>query len=430
MSEKLNVGILGYGTVGSGVVHILQTHTEKIRQVTGYNIQISKILVKDLTKKRKYDEGKFDVTNNPDDILEDKNIKIIIEVIGNVELSKKYIIKALKNKKHVVTANKDLIALHGNELISIAQENGCDLYFEASVAGGIPILRTIVDGLAADKIQKVMGIINGTTNFMLTKMKNEKLSYEDSLKLAQKLGFAESDPTNDVDGIDAARKLVILSRLALGADVKIEDVNISGIRQLTSKDMEIAEQLKYVIKLIGTAEENNGKINLRVGPVLVPNKHPLSGVNNENNAIFVKGAAVGETMFYGPGAGELPTATSVVSDIICVAKNIKLGVTGNLFNSYSHETKKATDEEIFSKSFFRLEVADKNGAFLKLTEIFTSEDIGYDKIIQEDKNKGDDICILGIITHSTNVAATKRAIAKINNESILKIKSHYEVIGE
>lgn len=427
MEEILNVGILGYGTVGSGVVHILQDHSNKISQITGYKIKIKKVLVRDLQKERKYCSNDFLITDNVDEILDDKSISIVVEVMGSVDTAREYILRALKSGKHVITANKDLISLHGDELILVAQQNSCDLYFEASVAGGIPILRTIVNGLAADKIQKIMGIINGTTNYMLTKMKEEKKTYEEALEEAQNLGFAESDPTNDVDGIDAARKLSILARLSFGMNVELKDIITVGIRNLKLKDFQKADELEYVIKLLGIAEEIEGSVNLRVGPVFIPKKHPLSGVNNENNAVFVKGATVGETMFYGPGAGELPTATSVVSDIICVAKNKKIGINGCLFNNYIHETKKALKSQVFSKYYLRFLLKDRNSSFLKLMELFSGNGVEYEKVLQDSLEEN--VAIITIITSKTSEEQIENVIKRLNTDNNpVTLEAKYEVI--
>lgn len=427
MEEILNVGILGYGTVGSGVVHILQEHRNKISQITGYNIKIKKVLVRDLGKERKYCSDNFLITDNANEILNDNNISIVVEVMGSVDIAREYILRALNSGKHVITANKDLISLHGDELISVAQKNSCDLYFEASVAGGIPILRTIVNGLASDKIQKIMGIINGTTNFMLTKMKNEKKTYEEALQEAQKLGFAESDPTNDVDGIDAARKLSILTRLSFGMNVELKDINTVGIRNLKLEDFQKAEELEYVIKLIGIAEDVEGSVDVRVGPVFIPKNHPLASVNNENNAVFVKGAAVGETMFYGPGAGELPTATSVVSDIICVAKNKKIGVNGCLFNNYIHETRKAQKSQIFSKYYLRFLLRDRNFTFLKLIELFSENGIEYEKILQDSLEENE--AIITMITTSISKEQIDNVVKRLQSvDSLVTLEAKYEVI--
>ncbi|WP_088815787.1 MULTISPECIES: homoserine dehydrogenase [Listeria] len=426
MKANLQVGVLGFGTVGSGVIHILEEHQEKISQVTGYNITVKTVLVRDLEKNRRYETKGFTLTTTPDDIFEDPEIAVVVEVMGSIDIAREYILRALKAKKHVVTANKDLIAIHGDELVTVAQENGCDLFYEASVAGGIPILRTIVNSLAADKIQKVMGIVNGTTNYMLTKMTTENKSYDDVLKEAQDLGFAEADPTSDVDGIDAARKMVILTRLAFGMNVRLDDVETTGIRGISPLDISTAYQLGYKVKLVGRAEEVDGSVSVDVGPVLLPRAHPLSGVNYENNAVFVTGAAVGETMFYGPGAGELPTATSVVSDLITVAKNSKLGTNGNAFNSFIHETKHTPKEKVYSKYYLRLEMDDKTGTFLKLTQIFAEAGVGFDKIIQEPLNEFTATVV--IVTHSISKAQLSVALNRAEEEPEIRILTKYAVV--
>ena len=366
MKKKIQVGILGFGTVGSGVLNILKDHSNKIKQVTGGDIVVKKVLVRNLEKPREAVSEGIDLTTNIQDILGDPEINIIVEVMGSIECAKEYISKALIAGKHVVTANKDLIALHGNELVALAKENKCDLYYEASVAGGIPILRTIVDSLASDNIQKVFGIVNGTTNFILSEMTNKNKSYEEALKEAQELGFAE----------------------------------VNGIRNVHLSDIEMAKRLGYRLKLIGSAVETNKSVRVDVGPVLVPEDHPLASVQNENNAVFVVGSAVGETMFYGPGAGALPTATSVVSDVITVAKNIGLGITGTIFNSYQHETLLTEDRIIYSKYYIAIEMQDQTGQFLELTTIFNEEKIGFDQIIQDPLGNG--LSKVVIVTHKMN----------------------------
>lgn len=253
MADQLRIGILGFGTVGSGVLRILKNHEPKLNQVTGTTLKVKKVLVRDLKKQRGSIADGVELTMDADEIINDPEIDIVVEVMGSIDQAKEYIKKALTAGKHVVTANKDLIALHGNELVALAKEYNCDLYYEASVAGGIPILRTIVDSLASDEIQKVFGIVNGTTNFILSQMTNEGKSYSEALKEAQELGFAESDPTNDVDGIDAARKMVILTRLAFGMNVELDQIETKGIRDLQQEDIKMAERLGYKIKLIGSA---------------------------------------------------------------------------------------------------------------------------------------------------------------------------------
>lgn len=426
MKNHLQIGILGFGTVGSGVLRILKHHEPKLNQVTGVSLKVKKVLVRDMEKKRGSIADGVELTLNADEIINDPEIDIVVEVMGSIDEARTYIKKALSAGKHVVTANKDLIALHGNELVALAKENQCDLYYEASVAGGIPILRTIVDSLASDEIQKVFGIVNGTTNFILSQMTNEGKSYEEALKEAQELGFAESDPTNDVDGIDAARKMVILTRLAFGMNVEVNQIETKGIRNLQQKDIEMAEKLGYRIKLIGSAIQIENKVSVDVGPILVPINHPLASVQNENNAVFVVGAAVGETMYYGPGAGELPTANSVVSDVITVAKNIRLGTSGNVFSSYQHETKLAEDTEVNNKYYIAIEMKDKTGQFLALSTLFNQCDIGFDQIIQQPLSS--DMAKVVIVTHEITKAQQKKMVHALKDTNEMNLLVCFKVM--
>ncbi|MGY0401004.1 homoserine dehydrogenase [Carnobacterium jeotgali] len=426
MKNQLQIGILGFGTVGSGVLRILKHHEPKLNQVTGVSLKVKKVLVRDIEKNRGSIAEGVELTLDANEIVNDPEIDIVVEVMGSIDNAKEYIKKALAAGKHVVTANKDLIALHGNELVALAKENHCDLYYEASVAGGIPILRTIVDSLASDEIQKVFGIVNGTTNFILSKMTNERKSYELALKEAQELGFAESDPTNDVDGIDAARKMVILTRLAFGMNVEVDQIETKGIRNLQQKDIEMAEKLGYKIKLIGSAIQFGNKISVDVGPILVPVNHPLASVQNENNAVVVVGAAVGETMYYGPGAGELPTANSVVSDVITVAKNIRLGTSGNVFSSYQHETRLAEDSEVSDKYYIAIEMQDKTGQFLALTKLFSQFDIGFDQIIQQPLSS--DMAKVVIVTHKITKAQQKELVSVLKDVNEMNLLVCFKVM--
>lgn len=428
MIKTLNIGILGYGSVGNGVVYILEEHFEKISQVTGYKINISKILVRDLEKKRKYNYNNFTLTTDPNEILDDDDISIIIEVMGGITLAKEYILKALNNGKNVVTANKDLISNFGNELSAIAKKNSCDLFYEASVGGGIPIVKAIVNGFSSDKIQKISGILNGTSNYILTRMKNDKKTYDDALKEVQKLGFAESRLADDVEGIDTARKLAILARLSFGMSIPVKDIYTIGINNLKQKDFSMADKFDHTIKLIGIAEEVNGNISARVGPIFIPNKHPLSRVDNENNSIFIKSHAIGETMFFGPGAGELPAAASIVSDIITISQNIKLGTTGTLFNNFTNKTKQLSKSQIFSKYYFRFTLKNIRDIILKFNELLLENDIKYEKIIQTLTPKNE--ISVTILTFMITKQHVDNLVNRLHSESNIVIKSKYEIMGD
>lgn len=429
MKEQLKIGLLGLGTVGSGVPTILKEHQEKISQVTGMDVVISKAFVRSIEAKEQVATA-FDIqlTTSIEDIIYDEEIKIVVELLGKIEPAKTYIMQALENGKHVVTANKDLLAQYGSELVSLAQKNHCDLYYEASVAGGIPILRTIANSLAADNIQKVVGIVNGTTNYMLTQMVTERKTYDQALAEAQALGFAESDPTNDVDGIDAAYKMVILSQFAFGMNISLEQVDIRGIRGLSLDDVAMAEQLGYEVKLIGSAENTQGSISVDVGPVLVNKKHPIAAVRNEYNAVFIESSGVGESMYYGPGAGAKPTATSVVSDIITIAKNIRLGTTGHMFNAYQHETELTSDAAIFDNYYFSIEVPDTHGQILKLTQLMTDADVSFDQLVQQ-KSDGTRARIVAI-THTISKKQMKQVAEAIAATTDFTLLNTFKVIGD
>ena len=380
--ENIKIGILGLGTVGSGVVRMLKEHANKITAIVGRNLEVKTVVVNNLNKQRSVDLEGITLIDDVAAIIDDPEIQMVVEVMGTVDLAKQYIERALKAGKHVITANKDLIALHGPSLIALARENGCDLVYEASVAGGIPILRTIVNSFAADKIIEVKGIVNGTTNFIMTQMNQNGLDYATALKQAQEKGFAEADPTNDVEGIDAAYKMIILTQFAFGMDINLDDVYVEGISKVHAADIAEAKRLGYQIKLLGRAKLIDDQIDVTVAPALIPQTQPLANVANENNAVFVTGAAVGDTMFYGPGAGELPTANSVLSDIIAVSKNIIMGTTGTRFNEYQRPIKQATDAQVIDPYYLALEVADKPGQLLKITEVMTENQASFNLLTQ------------------------------------------------
>ncbi len=317
--KQLNVALLGLGTVGSGVVKIIEENHQQIKDTIQKDIHIKHILVRDTSKKRPLNISRYHLTEDINDILNDNDVDIIIEVMGGIEPTVDWLKAALTQKKHVITANKDLLALHLRVLEDLAQQNAVALKYEASVAGGIPIVNAINNGLNANNISKFMGVFNGTSNFILTKMTEEGTPYEDALKEAQDLGFAEADPTDDVEGIDAARKVVITSYLSFNQVINLKDVETEGISGVTTQDIDAAKALGYKIKLIGKGAYVNGKVEASVKPTLIAYSHQLAAVENEYNAIYVIGDAVGETMFYGKGAGSLATGSAVVSDLLNVA---------------------------------------------------------------------------------------------------------------
>ncbi len=358
------------------------------------------------------------VTDDLTAIVDDPEIKIVVEVMGGVHPAKEIITSRLNHKDK--TANKDLIASAGEELAVIAKQNHCDLMYEASVAGGIPILRTIVTSFAADYITEVKGIVNGTTNFILTQMQRKHWSYDQALMKAQELGFAESDPTNDVEGIDAAYKMVILSQFSYGTHIKMSNMSVEGISTIQQEDVQQADAFGYTIKLLGISRRIDDGVFAEVGPVLVPQDHPLATINNENNAVMVTGKAVGETLFYGPGAGGLPTANSVLSDIVSVTKNIVLGTTGNGFNNYQSQVGKVDPKNVIYPYYLSLKMLDAPGQMLKFTQIMTQIGASFSQIVQ---TKNDDqTARVVIITHEMSKAQLndlKTYLSKVNTMSLL-----------
>ncbi|MFM1652379.1 homoserine dehydrogenase [Brevibacillus sp. B_LB10_24] len=427
--QTVNVGLLGLGTVGTGVVRIIQGHQEDLQKQTGLGINIHKILVQDKDKPRSIDTVSEWITTDANELLSDPLIDVIVEVIGGISPAKEYILQALEHGKHVVTANKDLMALHGAEILQKAQERGCDVFYEASVAGGIPILRALVEGFSSDRITKMMGIVNGTTNYILTKMTQEGADYAEVLKEAQELGYAEADPTSDVEGLDAARKMAILSTLGFRASVDLAEVDAKGISSVTKEDIAYGKKLGYVVKLLGLARRDDDEIEVSVQPTMIPKEHPLASVNGVFNAVYVHGEAVGETMFYGPGAGELPTATAVVSDLVTVVKNKKLGVNGRGMVAPYKEKKLKTDDKKLSKYFLRLIVADERGVLAQITKILADADISLEQVLQQPYNGGKQAEII-MVTHVAAKSSLDQVIGTFSDLSVIKeVKSCYRVEG-
>lgn len=429
MANEVSIGLLGLGVVGSGVLKIIEEHQEDLVHRLGRGVKVEKVLVRNLEKARQVDVDERILTTNSDEVLKNSNIDIIVEVMGGVDDARQYILEALKAKKHVVTANKDLIALHGPELEKVARENGCDLFYEASVGGGIPLLRSVADGLISDRINQVMGIVNGTTNYILTKMTKDGQSYEDALRKAQELGFAEADPTADVEGLDAARKMVILARLSFLTNVELDDVEVKGISDVSLTDIEYGKKLDLTMKLIGFAKRTGQEIEVNVQPTFLADTHPLASVNDEYNAVYVSGEAVGETMFYGPGAGSLPTATAVMADVVEVIKNMILGVNGKKFIRPQFEKKLAPPENRYSQYYIRLKVKDETGAFARISDLFKKLGISFERILQTPREEGYADVI--VVTHETSYENFKQALEDLEKLDVVdSIRSHYRVEGD
>ncbi|WP_461244396.1 homoserine dehydrogenase [Secundilactobacillus muriivasis] len=424
--NTIKIGLIGLGTVGGSVLQMLTENQDKVQNITGQRLSVKTIVVRDTEKHQAAVPEGVTLTSDLDAIINDPEIKIVVEVMGGVHPAKEIITQLLNAKKHVVTANKDLIASAGEELANIARENHCDLMYEASVAGGIPILRTIVNSFAADQILEVKGIVNGTTNYILTQMQRKNWSYDQALKKAQELGFAESDPTNDVAGIDAAYKMVILSQFSYGTHLKLDDMSVEGIQTISLKDVEQADAFGYTIKLLGISRRINGGVFAEVGPVLVPTDHPLATINNENNAVMVTGQAVGETLFYGPGAGGLPTANSVLSDIVSVTKNIVLETTGNAFNNYQSESGNVDANDVIYPYYLSLKMLDIPGQMLKLTQIMTQIGASFSQIVQT-KNDDQSARVV-IITHDMSKAQLHDLKEQLEAIDTITLLSAYKVL--
>ncbi len=427
---SVNVALLGFGTVASGVPFLLKENSDKIAQAAHDEIVISKVLVKDdAEKERLLAAGNdFNFVTNIDEILSDSDIQIVVELMGRIEPAKTFITRALEAGKHVVTANKDLLAVHGTELRAIASEKNIALYYEAAVAGGIPILRTLVNSLASDKVTRVLGVLNGTSNFMMAKMVDEGWTYEKALQTAQELGYAESDPTNDVEGIDAAYKAVILSQFAFGMTIEFDDVTHKGISNITPEDVAVAQELGYVIKLVGDIQETASGISAEVSPTFLPKSHPLASVNGVMNAVFVESIGIGESMYYGPGAGQKPTAASVTADIIRIVRRITDGSVGKAFNEFIRPTQLAAPADVKSDYYFSILTPDQNGKMLRLAEIFNSEAISFKQILQQ-ASDGEQARLV-IVTHQMSKTQLENVSAKLEAADDIQVQNVFKVLGE
>ena len=430
MSKKIiHAALLGLGTVGTGVYKVLKSQEEEMEQKIGAAVAIKKILVRNLKKAAaKLQEPEL-LTDSWQEILEDESIDIIIEVMGGIHPAKEYITAALRAGKHVVTANKDLVASFGGELLDCAAEHHCDFLFEASVAGGIPIIRPLKQCLAGNHISEVVGIVNGTTNFILTKMTQEHMEFADALALATRLGYAEADPTADIQGYDAGRKVAIMASIAFNSRVTFEDVSTEGITHISSKGIRYAKELGCVIKLLGVAKNAENGIEVKVQPMLVPEGHPLASVNDSFNAVFVHGDAVDDAMFYGRGAGELPTASAIVGDVFDIVRNILFQCTGRISCTCYKELPIKKQEETESRFFLRLHVDDKPGVLAGIASVLGNYKVSIAQMIQ--KHRKEDFAEIVVVTSEVREGNFHDAMLIIEGmEAVHKISSVIRVYGE
>ena len=411
--KTINIALLGFGTVGSGVAETIKRNSQMMAEQLGCQLKITYVLVRHPDKYKNVPllEG-VHLTSSFEEIMADPDIGIVVEVMGGIHPPKEYIFEALNHKMSVVSANKDVVALFGPEIMHTAMENHVNFSCEASVGGGIPILRPLHDSLAANEIESIVGIVNGTTNFILSSMDEEGVSYSDALRVAQKKGFAEADPTNDVCGYDAARKLAILASIGFRANVTFDDVLVEGIEKISQKDVQYASEMGYAIKLLAVGTRQDNGIALNVYPAFVPRTHPLASVKGSYNAIYVTGNIVDDVMFYGRGAGSLPTASAVMADVISTAKHIMNGSTGT--GMMLTETKRIpfySSLKLKNSYYFRLIVDDVTGVLSQIASAYADHDISIKEVVQ--KCRFEDTAELMIITQDTpreNIIQVEKAL--------------------
>ena len=416
--EPVKIGILGLGTVGSGTVNVLTRNADEIQRRAGRGIRVVHAAARDLKRKRNCPTDGIRLTADPQDVVNDPEVQLVVELMGGYEPARALVLKAIENGKHVVTANKAMIAAHGNEIFAAAQKKGVMVAFEAAVAGGIPIIKTIREGLAGNRIEWLAGIINGTSNFILTEMRDRGADFADVLAEAQRLGYAEADPTFDVEGIDAAHKLTILAAIAFGIPLQFKKAYTEGITKITRLDVEYAEQLGYRIKSLGIARRTGAGVELRVHPTLIPERRLIANVDGVMNAVLVKGDAVGPILSYGAGAGAEPTASAVVADIVDVVRTL----TSDPNNRVPHLAFQPDQlsslpvlpmEEVETAYYLRLQAQDKPGVLADVTRILAEGGISIEAILQKEPREGENTVPVIILTQRVLEKHMNRAIAQI-----------------
>ena len=428
----MNVGLIGIGTVGGGTYKVLTENFQEILHKTGIEIKVAMVADKDIALAEKIVSSAIPIVGDAFELVESKEIDLVVELIGGTGIAKDLVKQALLNGKHVVTANKALIAMHGEELFAVAEDNNVQLAYEAVVAGGIPIIKALREGLAANKIEWIAGIVNGTTNYILTEMKENNLSFDVALKQAQELGFAEADPTFDIEGVDAAHKITIMASIAFGIPINFDAVFVEGISNLNQKDITYAEELGYRIKLLAIAKSDQESVEIRVHPTLIPEARLVANVSGPMNAVLVKGNMVGPTLYYGAGAGAEPTASAVVADIIDIARQSELS-TKKLIPSLGFMPNKIKQkkllaiEDVWSEFYLRLTMANKAGLLAKITNIFASHDISIDAMIHkevQETNQDPDIFLVTSKVQESQINQVIKAIESLpeNKDKIIKLR--------
>ncbi len=416
--KPINVGLLGIGTVGGGTFAVLERNRAEISRRSGVAIAISVVADKDLARANSIVQGRAKVIDDAFAVVDNPDIDIVVELIGGTGVSKQLILKAISNGKHVVTANKALLAQHGNEIFAAAQKKGVMVAFEAAVAGGVPIIKSLREGLAANRIEWIAGIINGTSNFILSEMRDKGASFNDVLKQAQQLGYAEADPTFDIEGVDAAHKLTIMAAIGFGIPMQFASAYTEGISKLTREDIRYAEELGYRIKLLGITRRKPNGIELRVHPTLIPTRRLIANVEGVMNAILVKGDAVGQTMYYGAGAGAEPTASAVVADLIDVARTMTADPEHRVPHLAFQPDQLSNVPilpmgEVETSYYLRMRVQDKPGVLADITRILADLGISIDAMVQKEPHAGEDQVNIIMLTHQTVEKHVNAAITKI-----------------
>ncbi|MFH2139046.1 MAG: homoserine dehydrogenase [Candidatus Omnitrophota bacterium] len=422
--NSVNVGLIGFGTIGSGVVKVFKKRSLAIAKKLGIKLNLKYVCDQDISSDRGVTVNPKVLVTDVNKILEDDDIKIVVELIGGIHPAKEFILKALNNKKYVVTANKALLAENGEEIFKAAEKNNVDVYFEASVGGGIPIIKSLREGLVASQVQNIFGIINGTSNYILSQMSLKGCDFKTALREAQSKGYAEKDPKLDINGMDSAHKIAILARICFNYKVSFKDIYVEGIEEISLSDIKYADELGYCVKLLAIAKKSGEKVEIRVHPTLLPKKHLLSNVNGVFNAIFINSDLVGEMLFYGPGAGQMPTASAVMSDIVEIAQKITNPQAVNLLaiKNGQRSSRMCSIDNIETRYYLRFLALDEPGVLSKVSEILGKQKISIYNVIQKGRRQAQAVPIV-MMVHEAKEKNLRKALSQIDKLPIIKRKT-------